>query len=163
MFWADPFSNVRHAAAHLLDTVNLGSPDLPDLWCQESEEVLIQPGSGSPAKCWPWFTELAAKLDSVRFILGPAEGDFRTPFPVLRNRPLRELTVELCRCRGYVGNDSGITHLAAYLGGPTVALFGPTDPALWGPIGRRVTVLRKHPLASIGVDDVVEAVRRLRD
>ena len=36
-----------------------------------------------------------------------------------------------------VGNDSGITHLAAALGAPVIALYGPTDPAVWGPRGKK--------------------------
>jgi ADP-heptose:LPS heptosyltransferase len=40
-----------------------------------------------------------------------------------------------------IGNDTGITHLAAAIGAPTVALFGPTDPAVWGPRGRKVRTL----------------------
>jgi ADP-heptose:LPS heptosyltransferase len=41
----------------------------------------------------------------------------------------------------FVGHDSGLTHLAAALRRPTVALFGPTDPEVWGPRGRHVTVV----------------------
>ena len=40
----------------------------------------------------------------------------------------------------YIGNDSGITHLGAGLGAATLAIFGPTDPVLYGPIGPRVTI-----------------------
>jgi ADP-heptose:LPS heptosyltransferase len=48
----------------------------------------------------------------------------------------------LARCRLYVGNDSGLTHLAAAVGAETVAVFGPTDPAVWAPRGSRVRVVR---------------------
>ena len=41
----------------------------------------------------------------------------------------------------FVGNDSGPTHLAAMLGVPTVALFGPTDAGVWAPVGPHVRVL----------------------
>jgi ADP-heptose:LPS heptosyltransferase len=44
----------------------------------------------------------------------------------------------------YLGNDSGVTHLAAALEIPTVAIFGPTHPDLWGPLGDRVTILSKR-------------------
>jgi ADP-heptose:LPS heptosyltransferase len=40
----------------------------------------------------------------------------------------------------YVGNDSGITHLAAAVGTPVLALFGPTDPKIWGPRGAHVRI-----------------------
>ncbi|MBM4300198.1 MAG: glycosyltransferase family 9 protein [Deltaproteobacteria bacterium] len=49
----------------------------------------------------------------------------------------------LSRCRLYIGNDSGLTHLAAAVGRPDVlALFGPTDPRVWAPLGPRVSILR---------------------
>ena len=57
----------------------------------------------------------------------------------------------------YLGNDSGVTHLAGAVGTPTIALFGPTDPATWKPLGR-TTVLRhctapSRPIAGIRVCD----------
>jgi ADP-heptose:LPS heptosyltransferase len=48
----------------------------------------------------------------------------------------------LSRCRLYIGNDSGLTHLAAAVGKPEVlALFGPTDPRVWASLGSRVRTL----------------------
>ncbi len=48
----------------------------------------------------------------------------------------------LSRCRLYIGNDSGLTHLAAAVGQPEVlALFGPTDPRVWAPLGPQVRTL----------------------
>jgi ADP-heptose:LPS heptosyltransferase len=69
---------------------------------------------------------------------------------------LEEVAEEVRRCRILIGNDSGITHLAAYWGTPTAALFGPTDPKVWGPIGRRVSILQKPSLKDISVDEVRE-------
>ena len=57
---------------------------------------------------------------------------------LLANRPLARVARVLSRCRLYIGNDSGLTHLAAAVAGPEVlALFGPTDPRVWAPLGRR--------------------------
>ncbi len=56
----------------------------------------------------------------------------------------------------YIGNDSGITHLAAAVGVPTLALFGPTDPAVWGPRGEQVSILRNATL-----DQASDAANRL--
>jgi ADP-heptose:LPS heptosyltransferase len=47
-------------------------------------------------------------------------------------------------CRFFIGNDSGISHMAAALGLPTVAIFGPTDPRVWSPRGEKVVVVRKE-------------------
>ena len=63
---------------------------------------------------------------------------------------LYELGTWLATAAVYVGNDSGISHLAAAVGTPVITLFGPTDPAIWAPRGVRVTVL--------GMDSSVDEV-----
>ena len=116
-------------------------------------DVVIHPGSGSPKKNWPIdnFAEVAAQLQRidrrVTWCLGPAEAE-RTPLPKLVGDTLRckflvELAGRLATARLYVGNDSGITHLAAALGVPTIAIFGPTDHDVWGPRGENVRVVKK--------------------
>ncbi|MFH0789970.1 MAG: glycosyltransferase family 9 protein [Pseudomonadota bacterium] len=62
-------------------------------------------------------------------------------FPILKKSALPILAGVLSHCVGYLGNDSGVSHLAAALGVPTVNLFGPTDPAYWAPQGKDVTIL----------------------
>jgi ADP-heptose:LPS heptosyltransferase len=83
-------------------------------------------------------------------ILGPAEQARasedgkrleRLADEVLRCPALEELALALAGCRAFVGCDSGITHLAAMVGIPTLALFGPTDPCRWGPIGKKASIL----------------------
>ena len=81
----------------------------------------------------------------------------------MESRDLVERAALLAGCAGYVGNDSGITHLAAAVGIPVVALFGPTDPAVWAPSGRNVTVVRAEEhttegLAEIEVETVYETI-----
>jgi ADP-heptose:LPS heptosyltransferase len=72
---------------------------------------------------------------------------------------LYELGCWLARSRIYIGNDSGVTHLAAAAGTRVVALFGPTDPAVWAPRGPLIRVLATDgPMALITVDRVAEAV-----
>ena len=61
----------------------------------------------------------------------------------LTNLSLNELAAVLRKCDLYVGNDSGVTHLAAAVGIPVVALFGPTDPRVWGPRGDKVLTVYK--------------------
>src|SRR5215471_18769206 len=52
---ADPFPAFGHAAEHLLRTVKLEKPELPDLWSPDSDQVIVHPGSGSLKKLWPHF------------------------------------------------------------------------------------------------------------
>ena len=156
VFHASPFPSptAGHAAEHLLRSVGLPAPELPNLWDSRSERVILHPGSGSPAKVWPYFEELARRLPDSVILLGPCETPLNAPNACLTNLPLSAVAEELRHCRLFIGNDSGITHVAAYWGAPTVALFGPTDPAIWGPLGRRVKVLRKSSLADISIEDV---------
>jgi len=148
------FPETGHAATHLLATAGLPMPDLPDLWRRGSDRVIIHPGSGSPSKCWPWFEQLSARIPNSILLTGPAEMHFHSDRPRMPSLRLATVAEEIRSCRAFIGNDSGITHLAAYWGCPTIALFGPTDPRIWGPIGRRVRTLWRMPLSDISVDEV---------
>jgi ADP-heptose:LPS heptosyltransferase len=79
--------------------------------------------------------------------------------PRFENLLLPEVVRLVRHSRGFIGNDSGITHLAAYFGCPTIALFGPTDPAIWGPVGKRVRILFNRTLKDIRVDEVLTALQ----
>ncbi len=143
---AGAFPQYGHAADHLLRTLGLARPQLPDRWSPgPGSEVIVNAGSGSAKKNWPYFDELMARI--------------HTAVPMPRNLTLSELSGRLRRCRAYVGNDSGITHLAAYLGCPVTALFGLTDPRVWGPMGRRSRVIWKTKLEDISVDEVLRTLR----
>jgi len=130
--------------------------------------LCIHPGSGSVRKNWPpeRFLAVAEALHerggmAVRILLGPAEANQRafwrerggTRFDVRTDPPLLDLFRSLAGAALYLGNDSGVTHLAASLGVPTVALFGPTDPGRWAPRGPRVRVLRNPVPAPGGAAD----------
>jgi ADP-heptose:LPS heptosyltransferase len=122
--------------------------------------IALHPGSGSRKKLWPVekFSDLAARITGdlglhVIVFIGPAEREYLgSGFELMRsmhavvadNLPLIQVASLLDRCRCYIGNDSGMTHLAAAVGVPTVALFGPTDPEIWGPRGERVAIVRKE-------------------
>jgi heptosyltransferase III len=98
--------------------------------------VAIHPFSGGTRKNWPLanFRELAPTLGDVRWLAGPEE----TLPEAERFDDLYDLACWLKRASLYIGNDSGITHLAAAVGVPTIALFGPTDPTVWAPRGAHV-------------------------
>ncbi|MBI1321437.1 MAG: hypothetical protein GC168_21140 [Candidatus Hydrogenedens sp.] len=115
-------------------------------------EVVLHPGSGSTTKNWPLehFESVARALEQdglrVTWISGPAEIERGLAVTGADATPsLVDLAAKLAGARLYLGNDSGITHLAAAVMCPTVAVFGPTDPAVWGPRGDRVRIVVERP------------------
>lgn len=136
---------------------------------RRSRYYVIHPGAGSPAKCWPLesFAALAGRLGSAVIVLGPVEADLWPDeaiaalagrLTVLKCPSLKTLAGVLAGAAGYVGNDSGVSHLAAALGSPAVALFGPTRPEHFAPIGARTRVVSSAGLADITVQDVLAAL-----
>ena len=142
--------------------------------------LAIHPGSGSGKKNWPASSFEAVAQDwldrrsgHVLVVAGPADsvplealdallGDERVF--LMRNESLPRLAAVLERCEVFVGNDSGVTHIAAAVRIPVVALFGPTDPDVWRPLGPRVNVLRpaagSEAVSDIPVESVVRQVDR---
>lgn len=138
--------------------------------------VVLHPGSGGVRKCWPrerW-EALGEHLEAigrpVAVVLGEAE---RERWPPAAQRAWRErfdcympgspldLSKLIFGAGVFVGNDAGPTHLAAQLGVPTVALFGPTDPRIWGPTGPSVRIVapdEPRPMDWLDVATVGEAI-----
>jgi len=143
--------------------VNRGKELLREVDLDFSERpVVIHPGSGGPKKCWhvdnflAVAKELGSKGIEVIFLLGPAELERFSDATIkkisevarcLTDLSLTEVLGFLSCADGFVGNDSGITHLAAALGVRTLAVFGPTDPVVYRPIGPAVTVLTSSTAA----------------
>src|SRR5579864_4809532 len=150
-----------HAADFFAAQVGLQGPAVPHIECSRHDGgfAVIHPFSGGFKKCWPLerYRELASRLSMpVRWCVGPEE----TLEDAVRIDDLYELAGWLATARVYIGNDSGITHLAAAVGTPVVALFGPTDPRIWSPRGRDVSVIAKPRLEDIDVGEVAAAVLR---
>lgn len=150
-----------HAADFFLEQAGGAGIAIPRIHCEveRADFAAIHPFSGSPRKNWSVdrFRELARRLDlTVKWCAGPEE----TLDHAVRVDNLWELARWLASARVYIGNDSGITHLAAAVGTPVVAIFGPTDPLAWGPRGERVRIL-SGSLDEIGVEQVWRAVREL--
>jgi lipopolysaccharide heptosyltransferase III len=152
-----------HAADFFLKQAGGEGHAIPKISCERGPRrniAVIHPFSGSPRKNWPLdrFQELAARLTvPVRWCAGPEEALAGAE----RLEDLYELACWLRSASLYVGNDSGITHLAAAVGTPAVAIFGPTDPAVWAPRGESVTVISGDRLDEIAVDRVCEAAREI--
>lgn len=137
----------------------------------EGKAILaLSPGSGAREKKWPlenfrfvsnWWKEETGGETLV--ILGPVEEergdyqDFVRCSLTLRGQPLSRVVALLVRSNLYLGNDNGVTHLAAALGIETFALFGPSDPCEWSPRGKAVSVVTQNVECSPCVDLVRKA------
>jgi len=147
-----------HAADFFLRQAGASVPAIPKIDCPPApigNFAVIHPFSGSPRKNWSIdrFRKLAGQLGMpVNWCAGPEE-DLEG---AVRIGNLFELACWLSTARMYIGNDSGITHLAAAAGAPVVAIFGPTDPAVWAPRGDRVRVVAGN-LEEITVEQVLDA------
>lgn len=134
---------------------------------QPDNFLLILPGSGSPSKIWPpeRFADLATlvmpTLPSL-ILIGPAEAALSPIFrarglPSVENLDLGTVAGLAQRARAFIGNDSGVAHLVAAAGAPGVAIFGPSDPARWRPLGR-VEVVRREPLSALSAEEAATRI-----
>jgi len=142
----------------------------------------IHPGSGSERKNWPiqnWFELIRALLNravnsgrwfgTVLIVSGEADENARQRLRASFDKescvrfahqlPLPQLSALLVRST-FIGHDSGISHLAAAAGARSIVLFGPTDPNVWAPQNKGVTVLiaPNQDLAQLAVATVLDAV-----
>jgi hypothetical protein len=140
--------------------------ELPGPW------LAVAPGSGQVRKNWPLshYYEVSRTLAwrfslKVVWLAGPAE-EAGLPYLnglaqaqghlLVANRPLARVARILSRCRLYLGNDSGLTHLAAAVGIDVLALFGPTNPRVWAPLGPHVhTLVASCPQAPCAVSRTI--------
>ncbi len=143
--------------------MNRGRELLEEINVDFSEKlVVIQPGSGGLHKCCHLdnFLAVAKELVSsgieVIFLLGPAELEQFSDATIKKIRSVANCLTDLSltgvlgllSCAdGFVGNDSGITHFAGALGVRTLAVFGPTNPDVYRPIGPSVTVFASSTAA----------------
>jgi ADP-heptose:LPS heptosyltransferase len=172
---------IIHGAA---DALKIDPPEtLPRLepkikWAKPLlRHLVFAVGSGSLTKNWPLcnfirLIELARAKGFEKFtaIHGPAEME-RDPGSAeslagisgvcaLIAPSLHDLASAIAGASVFVGADSGVTHLAPLVGAPTVALFGPTNPIVWGPVGDCVTVIHAPSgrMNDIAVESVMEAI-----
>ena len=120
---------------------------------KERPWLVVHPGSGGKMKNMPldnWL-HLAREIEKARglkalFLLGPAEEDLAAVLASSKTLMVQDPSIStlaglISLSRAYLGHDSGVTHLAAQLGTPTLAVFGPSDPVQWAPRGPRVRIL----------------------
>jgi ADP-heptose:LPS heptosyltransferase len=122
-------------------------------WSLTARTLVIHPGSGGQRKCWEregfvqvarWWKEHTR--GQVLILLGPAEGreggHWRQIGTVVDSFPLWQVAALLSRADIYLGNDSGVSHLAGAVGARGVILFGPTRPQQWKPLGGSLVVIQ---------------------
>ncbi|GHO44623.1 glycosyltransferase family 9 protein [Ktedonospora formicarum] len=160
-------------------TLQLRDPEQPPTVHKYQGYVAIHPGSGGIHKCWALegyveiIQELWKRAIPVLMLAGPADRErldalhqmLPDPPPMLfaslLNAPLLQVAQALYQCRGYLGNDSGITHLAALLGVPTLALFIASDPRLWQPYGSSIHVLTAQETGLLSSKSVLSTLKSL--
>jgi ADP-heptose:LPS heptosyltransferase len=132
-----------------------------DFWARHSLQrravLVIAPGSGTREKNWPaesflavirWWHEMTG--GAVLLLVGPVEKERGGIEPLLggccivaSDLSLSQAAALLSRSAVYLGNDSGVSHLAAAAGVRTIALFGPSDHRQWAPRGKKVVVVHR--------------------
>lgn len=156
-----PAESIAPAPDFYLQAAGLGTR-APWLWQPPTRAapstrpmLAVAPGAGSIRKraSAEWFVAVARLARrrgvSVAVVKGEADREALAEYEALGGPmdavfdqlPLSELRIQLSRCRFYVGNDSGISHLAAYVGIPTVIRFVASDPRVWAPRGPNVLVV----------------------
>ena len=130
----------------------------PDVNISPQEQlVVLHLGAGSTRKRWAVenFVQTARAIQrenfgEVVFLVGPAESELG---PVITSEVKGRFRVHntsdpyylidlVQQARCLVGHDSGVSHLSAFIGIPTVTIFGPSDPKRWSPVGPTTKVLR---------------------
>jgi heptosyltransferase-2 len=175
-----PGVHAVHQLAAVLEPLGLELRDpVPRLAVDRNENPTsllgFHPGSGSAAKNWPvesWidFAEIiVSRFEHLLLIGGEADDAVirsfqrRCRLPVIQtmlHSNLWDVARALSKCSLFVGHDTGVTHLAAAVKTPTVALFGPTDPEVWRPLGDHVKIVKSRDatMRSIDVSEVIAAI-----
>jgi hypothetical protein len=137
------------------------------------QPILIHPGSGGAAKCWPLpcFLDVGRRLRAdghdVCFVVGPAEIErwpsseldaIRAEFTLIEYPTADDLLNLLAATGVFISNDAGPAHLASLLGTPTLTLFGPTSATVWRPLGPRAQAIQGDP-AKDGDDWGIDPLR----
>ena len=120
--------------------------------------VALAPGSVGVSKRWPYYAETARLLTArgleVWVVGGPGEKSLATEIAAAGGPGVRDLTgtdlrngiLAMAAASVAISNDSGLMHVAAALGTPTMGIFGPTSPYLWAPLnGLAATVQTATP------------------
>jgi heptosyltransferase-2 len=165
--WIDSIPDEPFIKLHVNEASRTGAADQLAAAGVRPNAVRIAIGAGASygsAKCWPpsRFAELAnhlqAQWDADVILFGAAgETDVssaiasemkRVPIDLTGKTSVADLPALLSHCHVFIGNDSGAMHVAAAVGLPAVAIFGPTDPFGTAPVTPHHTIVREQPYCS---------------
>jgi len=147
-------------------------------WIPQKLLIAIHPGAGKIVNRWPVKNfasvgDMLGRMFTAQLLVtwGPKEeslgheliANLKHPSVQVANLSLRELAAVFSQTALLLCNDTGVMHLAASVGTPLVAIFGPTDPALWKPVGDQFVAVRAADLkcASVTPEQVLEAAAKL--
>lgn len=158
----------RHASTYFCEKLNVATsdwtPPLPEK-SRAPKSVIIHPGSGGKRKNWPLehFRALSHALTDrgfmVQWLRGPAEElDYPSEVTIIESPTLCSLADTLAATERYIGNDSGVSHLAGISGCMSTVIFGPTNPSVWCPMGRDVAPITGTPWPTL--DAVIQIALR---
>ena len=139
--------------------------------------LALHPGSGGKRKNWAlenwrelgdWLVD-SMQPSTLLVVIGEADESrarqlrgwwAERPVCYAQNLPLPQVAALLEQCAVFIGHDSGISHLAAAVGTPSLLLFGPTDPEIWAPANEAVKTIRapKNDLQQLSVATVRDAI-----
>jgi heptosyltransferase-2 len=165
--WIDRLTNEEHISLRVADAQKHRAMHKIMEAGARPEVLRIAVGAGASygaAKCWPAdrfadaLNELIAQVDAQVILFGTAlelpvsaaitRSLRRAPIDLTGKTSMRELPALLSQCHVFLGNDSGAMHVAAAVGLPIVAVFGPTDPLGTAPVTERVSIVQQKPYCS---------------
>lgn len=169
----EPLRSLGIVSPDPVPKLNIPSPPNASKARPNVEIVAAHPGSGSEQKNWPensWallFDQLVLRTNWRLLLVGGEAETQRLQrlaqhwpadrLEIAYNRPLSELASKLRSCSAFIGHDSGISHLAAAIGLPTLVLWGPTKQSVWRPLGDHVRILSGPVgLESVDVQSVLK-------
>lgn len=148
-------------------------------FCMFDPPIAIHPGCSDEDRTWPAasFAAIINRMlkaqQPVLLLAGPDDAEqlqiirkhlLPVPKPglltILNNAPIVEVARQIKKCKCYLGNDSGMTHLAALLGVPTIGLFLPDFVTTMHPLGPEVEIIQARNLERLSIDRILESIRK---
>lgn len=180
-----PLKHVAECLAHSIGLQDFSAHHIPPITSSDkvfrlfNPPVVIHPGSSEKLRCWPTesfaavINHLLAIRQPVLLLAGPLDDEqlrdvrrhvIPSPqpglFTILRNAPILEVAQKIQQCKCYLGNDTGMTHLAALLGVPTIVMTHSSALVYIHPLGSAVEIIAVERLERLPVKKVFEAVHK---